>query len=78
MPFSAYNSDGLRLLSIALSEALESVNLASARRLSAAETSRISAALERTLKRSHDAGERNPEALKRTALDEIFASLTVH
>jgi hypothetical protein len=66
------------MLSIALSEALASVSQATVRPLSAAETSRISAALAKTLARGHDAGERDPEALKRAALREVFASLTVH
>lgn len=78
LPFSAYNSDGVRMLSMALSEALASVRQAAARPLSEADAFRISKALASTLMRVHDSGERNPEALKRAALNGVFAPPTTH
>ena len=76
MFFSAYNSEGLRTLSTAHFEAMANVRQAIPRRLSEDETSRISETLARTLMKSHDAGERNPDRLKNAALQQVFLRRT--
>jgi len=68
MPFSEYNSDGVRLLSAALCDALELVRRASGQ----PETSAITNRLVENLKETHDSGERDPKALKRAAVQGIF------
>jgi hypothetical protein len=72
MPFSAYNSNGVRLLSAAHSEAMGLVQRASGHSLSEVETSAVSKKLVENLKETHDSGERDPRALKRAALQGIF------
>ncbi len=73
MPFSAYNSNGLRLLSNAHSEAMGLVQRASGHTHNQVETSAVSKKLVENLKETHDSGERDPKALKRAALQGIFA-----
>ena len=72
MPFSAYNSNGLRLLSAPHSDAMGLVRRASGHSLSEVETSAVSKKLVENLKETHDSGERDPKALKRAALQGIF------
>jgi hypothetical protein len=74
MPFSAYDADGVRLLCGALADALEYVRKATGRDLSEAEVSDVRKTLVRRLTMDHDSGERDPDALKRAALREVFAS----
>ena len=74
MLFSAYNSDGLRTLSTAHSDAMESVRQATAHQLSEADRSRISDSLAKALMKAHDAGERDLGVLKSAALQRVFAS----
>ena len=72
MPFSASNSNGLRLLSAAHSDAMGLVRRASGHSLSEVETSAVSKKLVNNLMITHDSGERDPKALKRAALRGIF------
>jgi len=74
MPFSAYDSDALRLLSAALSEALESVRKSAKRPLTESETAGFSKRLAAQLMEVFDRGERDPAALKRAALQGIYLS----
>ncbi len=74
MPFAAYNSSGVRLLCGALADSLEYVRKATGRELSEAEVSDIRKTLVHRLTMAHDSGERDPDALKRAALREVFAS----
>jgi hypothetical protein len=78
MPFAAYNSNGVRLLCGALADSLEYVRKATGRELSEAEVSDIRKTLVHRLTMAHDSGERDPDALKRAALREVFASHAVH
>jgi len=73
MDFSAYNSSDVRLLSAAHSEAMGLVRRASGHSLSEVETSAVSTRLVNNLMKTHDSGERDPKALKRAALQGIFA-----
>jgi hypothetical protein len=73
MPFSAYNSNGVRPLSAAHSEAMGLVQRASGHSLSEIGTSAVSTKLVNNLMKTHDSGERDPKALKRAALEGIFA-----
>jgi hypothetical protein len=78
MPFAAYDSNGVRLLCGALADSLEYVRKATGRELSEAEVSDIRKTLVHRLTMAHDSGERDPGALKRSALREVFASHAVH
>ena len=72
MPFAAYNSNGVRLLCGA--DSLEYVRKATGRELSESEISDVRKTLVHRLTMDHDSGERDPDALKRAALREVFAS----
>jgi hypothetical protein len=74
MPFAAYNSSGVRLLCGALADSLEYVRKATGRELSESEISDVRKTLVHRLTMDHDSGERDPDALKRAALREVFAS----
>jgi hypothetical protein len=74
MPFAAYNSSGVRLLCGALAHSLEYVRKATGRELSDSEISDVGKTLVHRLTMDHDSGERDPDALKRAALREVFAS----
>ena len=78
LPFAAYNSSGVRLLCDALADSLEYVRKATERELSEAEVSDVRKTLVHRLTLDHDSGERNPDALRRAALREVFASHAVH
>jgi hypothetical protein len=56
MPFSAYNSNGVRLLSAAHSETMGLVRRASGHSLSEVETSAVSTKLVNNLMKTHDSG----------------------
>jgi hypothetical protein len=75
MSFSAYDSDGLRLLSGALSAALNVVHKSAGRTLTETETSDFSKRLTQKLMKVFDFGERAPVALERAALQEVFPSV---
>jgi hypothetical protein len=75
MPFSAYDSDALRVLSAALSGALDSVRKSKGRELTETETSNLSKKLAANLMAAFDDGNREPAALKRAALDGKYVSL---
>ena len=72
MPFAAYNSDGVRLLSGVLADAMISARKTIGHQLSEAEGSELNKRLVRSLSEVHDSGERNPEALERAALRSAF------
>jgi hypothetical protein len=74
MPFSAYDSDALRLLSAALSDALDSLGKLKGRALTETETLDFSKKLTANLMSVFDNGERDPAALKRAALRGVYAS----
>ena len=74
MPFAAYNSDGVRLLSGVLADAMISARKTIGHQLSEAEGSELNKRLVRGLAEAHDSGERDPGALKRSALRELFAT----
>jgi hypothetical protein len=71
VPFSAYDSDDLHLLSAALSDALEDVRKSAGGLLTEAETSEFSKRLAASLMNVFDSGEREPAALKRAALQGV-------
>jgi hypothetical protein len=73
MPFVAYDSDSLRLLSWALADAMISAR-ETIGQLSEAEGSELNKRLVRGLADAHDSGERDHRALKRAALRELFAT----
>ena len=73
MPFAAYNSDGVRLLSGVLADAMISARKTIGHQLSEAEGSELNKRLVRGLAEAHDSGKRDPGALKRSALRELFA-----
>jgi hypothetical protein len=72
MPFAAYNSDGVRLLSGVLADAMISARKTVGHQLSEAEGSELNKRLVRGLAEAHDSGERNPDALERAALRSAF------
>jgi hypothetical protein len=74
MPFSAYDSDALRLLSEALSDALDTLGKSKGRALTETETSDFSKKLTANLMAVFDNGERDPAAFKRAALRSVYAS----
>jgi hypothetical protein len=74
MPFAAYNSDGVRLLSGVLADAMISARKTIGHQLSEAEGSEFNKRLVRGLAEAHDSGKRDPGALKRSALRELFAT----
>ena len=78
MPFAAYNSDGVRLLCEALADSLEYVRKATGRELSEAEVADVRKTLVHRLTMDHDFGERDPDALKRAAIRDVFASHAAH
>ena len=72
MPFASYNSDGVRLLSGVLADAMISARKTIGRQLSETEASELNKRLVRSLAEAHDSGERNPGALKRAAARSAF------
>jgi hypothetical protein len=74
MPFSAYDSDALRLLSAALSEALDTLRKLNGRALTETETADFSKKLAANLMAVFDNGEREPAVLTRAALRGVYAS----
>jgi hypothetical protein len=74
MPFAAYDSSGVRLLSGVLADAMISARKIIGHQLSEAEGSELNQRLVRGLAEAHDSGERDPGALKRSALRELFAT----
>jgi len=74
MPFSAYDSDALRLLSAALSDALETFRKSKGRALTETETSDLGIKLTANLMAAFDNGEREPAALKRAALRGVYVA----
>jgi hypothetical protein len=74
MPFSAYESDALRVLSAALSEALDTLRKLNGRALTETETSDFSKKLAANLMAVFDNGERDPAVLSRAALRGVYAS----
>ena len=74
MPVVAYDSDGLRLLSWVLADAVISARKTIGPQISEAEGSQLNKRLVRSLAEAHDSGERDPGALKRSALRELFAT----
>ena len=73
MLFSAYNSNGVRVLSAAYAEAGRFARASLTRKLSAGEEAALDKRLARNLMDAHDFGERDPVALKDAALQGIFA-----
>ena len=76
MPFSAYDSHAIRLLSAALSDALEVVRATLGGRLTEDEASDFTKKLAENLLRVFDSGERDPAALKQAALEGIFSPVS--
>lgn len=74
MTFSAYDSDAVRLLSATLSDAMEIVRMSFSTPLSETETSIFRKRIAANLMKTHDAGERDPRALKIAGLRNAFAS----
>lgn len=74
MQFSSYNSSGVRALSNAYHEALGFAHSALPRKLNEQEEAVLSRALTRNLMDAHDSGERDPEALRRAALQGVLTS----
>jgi hypothetical protein len=74
VPFSAYDSDDIRLLSTAMSDALETAGKSENRPLSEIETANFSRRIAENLMRVFDSGEREPSALKRAAFEGISVS----
>jgi len=72
MPFAAYNSSGVRLLSGVLADAMISARKTIGRQLSETEASELNKRLVRSLAEAHDSGERNPGELKRAAARSAF------
>jgi hypothetical protein len=75
MPFSDYDSDALRVLSAALSGALDSVRKSKGRALTEPETSKLSKKLAANLMAAFDDGNREPGALRHAALEGEYVSL---
>ena len=74
MPFSAYDSDALRVLTPALSEALEVLNKSAARNLTSAEKAHFRNSVARNLMDAYDCGERDPKALNQLGLRGLFVA----
>ena len=72
MPFAAYDSNGVRLLSGVLADAMISARKTVGHKLSEAEVSDIRQTLVHRLTMAHDSGERDPDALKRVAVRSAF------
>ena len=72
MPSASYNSDGVRLLSGVLADAMISARKTIGRQLSETEASELNKRLVRSLAEAHDSGERIPGALKRAAARSAF------
>ena len=72
MPFSVYDPDDVRLLSAALSDALEVVRKSASAPLTETETAHFTKRLAVNLMRDFDSGEREPAALKEGALRGIL------
>ena len=72
MQFSPYNSSGVRALSNAYADALGFALAALPRKLSDQEEVTLSRRLTRNLMDAHDSGERDPEALRRAALQGVL------
>jgi hypothetical protein len=68
VPFSVYDSDGLRLLSGALSLSLDIVRKCAGGPITASETSDFTKRLTQNLMRIFDSGERNSKVLMLAAL----------
>ena len=68
MPFSAYDSDALRVPSAALSDTLDTLRKSAGRPLTEIETSDLSRKLAANLMAAFDDGKRDPAALRRAAL----------
>jgi hypothetical protein len=78
MPFSAYNSSGVRLLSGVLADAMISARKTIGHELSEAEASDLNERLVHALMKAHDGGERDPDALKRAAARSAFVCNAVN
>ena len=76
MPFSAYDSDAIRLLSAAFTDALEVIRKSAPNALSDGETANLSKQIANNLLTAFDRGERDASALGRAALNGIFAPRT--
>ena len=76
MPFSSYDSSGLRALSNAYDDALGYARLALPRKLSEQEETTLSGRLTRNLMDAYDSGERDPGKLRRAALQGVLVSAT--
>ena len=74
MPFSAYDSDALRLLSAALSDALDTLRKLNGHALTETETADFSKKLTANLMAVFDNGERDLEVLTRAALRGVYGS----
>jgi hypothetical protein len=74
VPFSAYDADALRVLTRALFEALATLNKSVPRPLTSSEKAHFHERIIRNLKEAYDAGQRDPEALKRIALRGVLIS----
>ena len=74
MPFSAYDSDALRVLSAALSDTLDILRKSAGRPLTETETSDLSRKLAANLMAAFDDGKREPSALRRAALHGVYTS----
>ena len=75
MPFSAYDSDALRVLSAALSDTLDTLRKSTGRELTEIETSDFTKKLTANLMAAFDDGTRETAALKRAALEGEYVSL---
>jgi hypothetical protein len=75
MPFSAYDSDALRVLSAALSDTLDTLRKSMGREFTETETSTFSKKLTANLMAAFDDGKREPAALRRAALAGVYVSL---
>ena len=69
MPFSAYDSEAVRRLSCAFADAMDAHRKSAGRPLSANETALLSKRMVDNLMKTYDSGERDPEALKRAAME---------
>jgi len=78
MPFSAYDSGSVRLLSAVLADATISARKTIGHPLSEREISTLSEMLVQGLTKAHDAGERDPDALKRAAVRSALVWQTMN
>jgi hypothetical protein len=74
MPFTTYDNDALRLLSTALSEAMDALHRSKGSALTETEASEVSKRLTVILMTVFDEGERELAELKRAALEGVGAS----